>query len=135
MKDIAPAGRVGKGQVAARAQSGAEIGDEGLGVEAALVEFEEPDAPGDAVTLAFLTEQEAVGGSGIDADEDGLLSLKDFIDQADLDGVQDVRLIDGASVDHGFANDVVDGAERNVAAQAIVEVMDDAAVATAAIEQ
>jgi len=99
------------------------------------VEFEEPDAPGDAVTLAFLTEQEAVGGSGIDADEDGLLSLKDFIDQADLDGVQDVRLIDGASVDHGFANDVVDGAERNVAAQAIVEVMDDAAVATAAIEQ
>ena len=135
VEDIAPARRVGKGQVAARAQSGAEVGDEGLGVEAALVQFEEADAPGDAVAMIFLAEQEAVGGRGIDADEDRLLGLEDFIDQADVDGAQDVLVIDGAGADHGFANDVVDGAEGNMAAQAIVEVMDDAAVATAAIEQ
>lgn len=135
VEDIAPARRVGKGQVAARAQSGAEVGDEGVGVEAALVQFEESDAPGGAVAMIFLAEQEAVGGRSIDADEDRALGLEDFIDQADVDGVEDVFVIDGAGKDHGFANDVVDGAERNVAAQTIVKVMDDAAIATAAIEQ
>lgn len=71
----------------------------------------------------------------VDADEHRHLGLKDFIQQADVDGGQRLLGIDGVGTGDGVLDDVVDGAEGNVPAEAVVEMVDDAAIGAAAIEQ
>lgn len=135
VKDIAPARLFGVGQIAAGTQAGAEVGDECFGVEALLLEFEQTHAPGHAVTMGFLAEQKTIRRGGVDADEHWRLRLEDLIQQADVDGVERLLSGDAAGDGNGLVDDVVDRAEAHVAAETIVKVVDDAAVATAAIEQ
>lgn len=45
-----------------------EIGDGGIGSEAPVDQFQQPEAPGIGVAMLFRTQQEAEGGFGIDPD-------------------------------------------------------------------
>jgi hypothetical protein len=56
MKDIAATQRAGQGSLLTGADAGAEIGNGGLGSEAAILAFEQAQGPGVAVTLLFGTE-------------------------------------------------------------------------------
>ena len=128
VKDIAPARSVAISQVTPRAQAGAEVGDKGLGVEAAFLKFEQAHAPGYAVAVAFRAEQEAIRGGSIDADEHRRLRLEDFIEQGRVDGRERLLGRDGTCERHSIPDGIVDAAEGDVAAEAVVEVVDNAAV-------
>lgn len=134
VKDIAPARRVGVGQIAAGAQAGTEVGDEGLGIEAAVLEFEQTYAPGHAIPIGFLAEQEAIGRDGIDADEHRKLSLEDLVDKTVVDRVEALVVVEVAGLGDGLLEDVVDASEGNVLAETVVKVADNATKGTTAIK-
>ena len=85
--------------------------------------------------MGFLAEQEAIGGKGVDADEHRQLDLEDFIEQCSLDGIEHLPLIDAAGAGDRVLDEVVDATKGDVPTEAIVKMVDDAAVGTTAIEQ
>ena len=70
MKNITAAGNLRQGLLVPGAEPRAEIGDGGLGSEASVDQFQQPDAPGIGVAMLFRTQQEAKGGFGIDPHQD-----------------------------------------------------------------
>ena len=56
MKDIAATRRAGHGTLLAGADAGAEVGDGGVGSEAAVLAFHQAEGPGVAVALLFGTQ-------------------------------------------------------------------------------
>ena len=61
MKNITAAGNLRQGLLVPGAEPRGEIGDSGLGSEASVDQFQQPDAPGIGVALLFRTQQEAEG--------------------------------------------------------------------------
>ena len=57
-----------------------EIGDSGIGSEALVDQFQQPEAPGIGVAMLFRTHQEAESGLGIDPYQDGIACLEDLIE-------------------------------------------------------
>ena len=57
MKNITAAGDLGQSLLVAGAESRAEIGDGGLGSEAPVGQFQQPDAPGIGVAMLFQTQR------------------------------------------------------------------------------
>src|SRR5271165_3753379 len=64
MKNITAAGNLRQGLLVPGAEPRGEIGDGGLGSEASVDQFQQPDAPGIGVAMLFRTQQEAKGGLG-----------------------------------------------------------------------
>ena len=71
MKNITAAGNLRQGLLVPGAEPRGEIGDGGLGSEASVDQFQQPDAPGIGVAMLFRTQQEAEGGFGIDPTKTG----------------------------------------------------------------
>ena len=88
MEDITAAGDPGQGLLMAGAEPRGEIGDGGLGGETPVDQLEEAHPPGVGVAMLFLAQQVAVGGRGVDADEDGATGLEDLVIGTDADAGQ-----------------------------------------------
>src|SRR4051794_32663540 len=91
-----------------------EIGGSGLGSEAPVNQFEEVDSPGFGVATLFLAQQVAVGGLGVDADEDRATGLEDLVIGPDADPGQVLAKVDLAGGGDGLVDDVVDRADGGV---------------------
>ena len=76
MKNITAAGTPRQSLLVPGAEPRGEIGDGGLGSEAPVDQFQQPDAPGIGVAMLFRTQQEAEGGLGIDPHQDGIGAWK-----------------------------------------------------------
>ena len=76
MKNITAAGNLRQHLLMPGAEPRAEIGDGGLGSEALVDQFQQPDAPGIGVAMLFRTQQEAEGGFGIDPTKTGSRAWK-----------------------------------------------------------
>src|SRR5208337_1913601 len=87
MKNITAAGTPRQSLLVPGAEPRGEIGDGGLGSEAPVDQFQQPDAPGIGVAMLFRTQQEAEGRGGIDR-------LEDLIEEADEDAGEVVLLVD-----------------------------------------
>ena len=128
MEDIATTGDCGQGQCLAGAEAGAEVGDGGVGGEAAVGQFQEPDAPGVGVAVLLLTQQVTECGCRIDAHEDRPSGLKDRVVGADTDAGQVVRTVDLRSRRDGRVDDVVDGAQGELGVEEVGQQRDHSAV-------
>ena len=134
MKDIAAAGDAGQGALLARANAGAEIGDRGRGSEAAVLAFEQTQGPGVAIALVFGAEQEAVGGTDVGADENGLALLEDFVETGDVHVGEILAVVVKARLVDGILHDVVDGADGHGDAEEVATKFVDATIGTVADE-
>jgi hypothetical protein len=131
VEDIAAAGDRGQGQILAGAQAGAEIGDDGLGGEAAVGQLQEPHAPGLGVAMLLLAQEITEGGCGVDAHEDRPADLKDLIMEADPDAVQVIPVVDLPGRRDGGVDDVMDGPQGERDVEKVGQQLDHAAVRTA----
>ena len=111
VEDVAATGDLGQGQFLAGAEAGAEVGDDGVGGEAAVGQFQQPHAPGVGVAVLLLAEQVTERGGGVDTHEDRPSGLKDLVIGPDADAGQVVRPVDLLGPCHGGVDDVVDGAQ------------------------
>src|SRR5260370_1161205 len=107
MKDVAATGHTGQGAFLASANAGAEIGNRGLGSEATFLQFLQTQGPGAAITLVFGTQQEAVGGADVGANENGLPLLKDLVEAGDFHVGEMRGAIVRSRLGDGIADDVV----------------------------
>ena len=73
MKNITAAGNLRQGLLVPVAEPRAEIGDSGLGSEALVDQFQQPDAPGIGVAMLFPDSARREGGFGIDPHQDGIV--------------------------------------------------------------
>ena len=71
MKNITAAGTPRQSLLVPGAEPRGEIGDGGLGSEAPVDQFQQPDAPSIGVAMLFQTQQEAEGRGGIDPTKTG----------------------------------------------------------------
>src|SRR5208337_2129544 len=94
MKNITAAGTPRQSLLVPGAEPRGEIGEGGLGSEAPVDQFQQPDAPGIGVAMLFRTQQEAEGRGGIDPHQDGIARLEDLIEEADEDAGEVVLLVD-----------------------------------------
>ena len=108
-------------------ERGAEIGDSGLGREALVDQFQQPDAPGIGVAMLFRTQQEAEGGFGIDPHQDGIAPLEDLIEEVDDDGGEVVLLVDSQGLSNGAVQDVVHGTQGDQKIEDVAKQFDHAA--------
>jgi prepilin-type processing-associated H-X9-DG protein len=106
MEDITTTRDVGQRQFLAGAQAGAEVGDDGVGGEAALGQFQEPHPPGVGVAMALPAQEVTGRGGGVDAHEDRPAGLKDLVVGPDADTGQVVRAVDRKD---GTANTLMAG--------------------------
>ena len=132
VEDIAATGDLGQRRGLAGAEAGAEVGDDGLGGEAALGQFQQPHPPGVGVAVLLLTQQVAEGGGGIDAHQDRVAGLEDLVMGPDADGGQVVRAVDLAGPSDGGLDHVMDGAQRGLGVEEVAQQGDDAAVGAVA---
>ena len=132
VEDIAATGDIGQGEFLAGAEAGAEVGDGGVGGEAAVGQFQEPHAPGVGVAVLLLAEQVTERGGGIDAHEDRPSGLKDLVMGADADAGQVVRPVDLLGPRDGRVDDVVDGPQGELGVEEVAQKRDHAAVRTVA---
>jgi len=88
MKDVATTGRVWPGESLTGPQPRTGVSDGSVRPKTLILQLQQPDCPGVSVAVLFETEQVAEGGSNIDADEDWLSALKDFVVCPDADGRQ-----------------------------------------------
>ena len=108
-------------------ETSAEIGDVGLGSEALVDQFQQPDAPGIGVAMLFRTQQEAEGGLGIDPHEDRIVSLEDLIEKTDVNAGEVVLLVDCLGRNNGAVHDVVHGPNREPVIKDVLKQFDHAA--------
>src|SRR5262249_21357552 len=135
VEDVAAARDGGQGQFVPGHQAGAAVADEGLGGQAAGLQLQQAHAPGDGITLFFQTQQIAIGGIDIDADQHGSAGLEDLIVGTDADAGQVVLVVEGAGAAHGGAGQVVQVAQRAGAVEQVAEQLLHAAVGTVADQQ
>lgn len=135
VKDVAAAWRVRQGECLPGLEGAAAITDDGLGGEAAVAQFQQPYAPGDAVAVLFQTQEIAIGRSHIDADQDGLAALLDFIMGADADLGKFCLLVTDPGLLGGLARAVVDGAHREREVEQVVQQFHHAALRTVTDQQ
>ncbi len=128
MEDIAATGDLGQRQILAGAQAGAEVGDGGLGGEAAFGQFQESHPPGVGVAVLFRAQQVAEGGSGVDAHEDRPSGLEDLVMGPDADAGQVVGAIDLLGRRHGGLDHVMDGPQRERGVEEVAQEGDHTAV-------
>src|SRR5208283_786451 len=114
------------------ARSPGEIGDSGLGGEALVDQFQQPDAPGIGVAMLFLTQQEAEGGLGIDPHKDGIARLEDLVKEADEDGGEVVLLVDSPGIRNGAVHNVVHGPQGDPVIEEVAKQFDHTAGRTMA---
>ncbi len=88
MEDVAATRDRGQRRGLAGAEAGAEVGDDGLGGEAAVGQFQQPHPPGIGVAVLLLTQQVAEGAGGIDAHQDRAAGLEDLVMGPDADSSQ-----------------------------------------------
>src|SRR5438445_34030 len=135
MKDIAAARNVRHGQLLAGTEGGAEIGDGGPGIEAALLQLEQADGPRVGIAMVLEAEQKAVGRSDVGTYQHGLAILEDLIETGDADVSQILASVIGACLVDSSTHDVVHRAERQVHAKKIAAKLGDAAIGTVADER
>jgi hypothetical protein len=104
----------------------------GLGSEAPIDQFQQPDAPGIGVAMLFQTQQEAEGRGGIDPHQDGSARLEDLIEEADEDAGEVVLLVDSLGTRNGAVHDVVHGPQGDPIIEKVAQQFDHAAVGTMA---
>src|SRR6185503_5644166 len=102
-------------------------GDGGLGGQAAFDGFQKAHAPGVAVTVLLLAEQEAERGVGVAADQDRAAGLEDLVQGGDADGTEVLAVVVAGGDGHGAADDVVNGAQGKGVVEEVAEQLDDAA--------
>ena len=85
VEDIAATGDLGHRQGLAGAEAGAEVGDDGVGGEAALGQFQQPHPPGVGIAVLLLAQQVAERGGGVDAHQDRVAGLEDLVMGPDAD--------------------------------------------------
>ena len=107
MKDITAAGDPGQGLLMSGAEPRGESGEGGLGIKTAVDQLEQVPPPGVRVAVFFLAEQVAVGGLGVDADEDRATGLEDLVIGTAADSGQVLALVDLAGGGDGLLHDVV----------------------------
>ena len=127
MKNITAAGNLRQGLLVPGAEPRGEIGDGGLGSEASVDQFQQPDAPGISVAMLFRTQQEAEGRGGIDPHQDGIGRLEDLIEEADEDGGEVVLLVDSPGMSNGAVHDVVHGPQGDPVIEEVAQQFDHAA--------
>src|SRR3981189_1685706 len=76
--------------------------------------------------MLLLAEQVAVGGLGVDADEDGATGLEDLVIGTDADAGQVLALVDRTGGGDGLLDDVVDRAHAEVVIEEVAEQLGDA---------
>jgi hypothetical protein len=84
--------------------------------------------------MLFLAEQVAVGGLGIDADEDGATGLEDLVIGPDADSGQVLALVDLTGGGDGLLDDVVHRPHGEVVIEEVAEQFSDAAERTVSDE-
>jgi hypothetical protein len=127
MKDIATAWDLGQGLLRPGAEPRAEIGEGRLGGETAVDQLEQAHAPGLGVAMVLLAQQVALGGRGVDADEDGATRLEDLVLGPDADPGQVLALVDRAGDGDGLRDEVVDGPHGEVGIEEVAQQFGDAA--------
>ena len=132
MKNITAAGDPRQSLLVPGAEPRGEIGDGGLGSEASVDQFQQPDAPGVGVAMLFRTQQEAEGRGGIDPHQDGIACLEDLIEQADEDAGEVVLLVDSPGLSNGAVHDVVHGPQGDPIIEEVAQQFDHAAGRTMA---
>jgi hypothetical protein len=130
MKDITAADDPGQGLLMPGAEPRGEISDGGLGSETPVDQFEEAHPPGIRVAVFFLAEQVAVGGLGVDPDEDRATGLEDLIIGTDADSGQVLAIVDLTGGVDGLLDDVVNRSHREVVIEEVAEQFGDAAERT-----
>src|SRR5580658_10731122 len=111
VKNIAAARGVWQGSCLSGTQAAARIGDDSIRGEAAILQFQEPHAPGIGIAMSFLAQQVAVGGIRIQAGEHGDAALENFVVKADANGAEILSVVVLASRRDDAADDVVNGAD------------------------
>ena len=106
-------------------ESRAEIGDVGLGSEALVDQFQQPDAPGIGIAMLFRTQQEAEGGFGIDPDEDRI--APGHSSRRPLNSGEVVLLVDCPGMINRAVHDVVHGPHREPVIEDVSRQFDHAA--------
>ncbi len=128
MEDIAATGDLGQRQGLAGAEAGAEVGDDGVGGEAVLGQFQQPHRPGVGIAVLLLAQEVAERGGGVDTHQDRVAGLEDLVMGSDADGGQVVRVVDRAGPGDGGLDDVMDGAQGGLGVEEVTQQRDDAAV-------
>src|SRR5947208_2984766 len=72
VEDVATTGHTRQRLLLPGTQSLGKIGDDGLRPETALKQFQQPHAPGVAISMPFKTKKVAIGGTSVDADQHGV---------------------------------------------------------------
>ncbi len=111
-----------------------EIGDGGVGMEAALAQFQQTHAPCVGVAMFFRTEEVAVGRSDVGADENRSAGLEDLVVGADAHRGEVLLGVVLACVGDGLVQDVVDRPQRQRVVKEVGEQFVDAAEGTVADE-
>ena len=127
MKDITAAGDPGQGLLMSGAEPRGESGEGGLGIKTAVDQLEQARPPGVRVAVFFLAEQVAVGGLGVDADEDRATGLEDLVIGTAADSGQVLALVDLAGGGDGLLHDVVSRPHGEVGIEEVAEQLGDAA--------
>ena len=87
------------------------IGDDAVGGQATVFEFEQPDSPGFGVSMVLQTQQITIGRSSIDTDEDGFTILENLVVCPDVDLADVLFGGDGASRCDDLLDQVVNGSQ------------------------
>ncbi len=132
MKNITAAGNLRQSLLMAGTEPQAEIGDGGLGSEASVHQFQQPDARGIGVAMLFRTQQEVEGRGRIDHHQDGIARLEDLIEEADADAREVVVLVDSLGMRNSAVHDVVHGPQGDPIIEEVTQQFDYAAVRTMA---
>ena len=127
VEDIASARHSRQGLCLPGTKTLGPVRDGRFGVEAAIGQFQQPDAPGVGIAVAFDAQEVAVGGMRVESDQDRLAGLEYLVMGTDADAGQILAGIDGAGGFHGLLDDVMDGAERQGGIEDIGEQFADAA--------
>ena len=125
-------GTSGRARSLTGAEAGAEVGDDGVGGEAAVGQFQEPHTPGVGVAVLLLAQQVTERGCSVDGHEDRPCGLEDLVMGADADAGQVVGPVDFLGLCNGGVDDVVHGSQGELGVEVVAEQFDHAAVRTMA---
>jgi hypothetical protein len=113
VKHVTSAGHFRHGQGLSGAEPLAGVGDGRLGLEALVLQLQQPDAPGVGVAVIFDAQQVAVVGIGVDPDQHRPAALKDLVVGADADAAEVLLLIARPALLDRRLKHVVDRADRD----------------------
>ena len=127
MEHVAPARHPRQGLFLPSPQSLGRVRDGRVGMKALVDQFQQPHAPGISVPVVFEAQEVAVGGIGIDPDEDRVSGLEDLVVSADTDAGKILAGVDGVSGIDGLPHDIVNGTQRQGVIEDIGQQLTDTA--------